>query len=477
MPNYAYVAQSNSKVAIVDTDTNVVVSTIVIGFNTNWIALTPDAKTAYLANQTNSTVAVLDLMSEIIVGVIYLGITNNQANQPKQIIVHPTNGLAYIANVSGTISIIDTAALTLLSTVIVASGLSVMALSPDTNYLYIGTGPEVSVFSTITNTVIDNIPLPPPLQAGDLALTPDGSLVYVASPGTILTPDNKVASLSTITRAAIATVTVGTRPVKVNVNPLGTQVYVVNQDSHNVSVIDIASNTIVITIPISGTLAAVQALTPDGSRDFVSSPSLGRLLAIDTTTSSPINVFIGGVPTGLAVTSDGSKVLATVAGTFIAVVNTQTNTLITQIGLDASATFITIPPQISPVQQRVHTTGIIMNTEDDVCLAKSVSVNVLNESYLQAAIIEIIGFAIPSTPGPKITIAHYLYLLPPNTADMKKVTVLDAGAYEIQIKASTLYLADVVLSLNGLDSEGNVIPEQRELQAGLTVIRGLSYAP
>ncbi|REE91494.1 YVTN family beta-propeller protein [Paenibacillus taihuensis] len=477
MPNFAYIAQSNSKIAIVDVDTHVVVSTIVIGFNTNWIALTPDVKMAYLANQMNSTVAVLDLTSEMIVEVIYLGITDNQSNQPKQIIVHPTNGLAYVANTSGTISIIDTAVQTLLSTVKVASTLSVMVLSPDTNYLYIDTGPEVAVFSTIMNTVIDTILLPSPLQAGDLALTPDGSLVFAASPGTIPTPDNRVVFLSTITRAAIATVTVGTRPVKVDVNSLGTQVYVVNQDSHNVSVIDIASNTVVITIPISGTLAAVQALTPDGSRDYVSSPSLGRLIAIDTTTSSPSDVFIGGAPTRLAVTSDGSKLLATVAGTFIAVINTQTNTLITQIGLDASATFITLAPQISPVQQRVQTTGIIMNMEDDVCMAKSVSVNVLNESYLNNAIIEIIGFAIPSTAGPKITIAHYLYLLPPNTADMKKVTVLDAGAYEIQIKVSTLYLEDVVLSLNGLDSEGNVIPEQKELQADLTVIRGLSYSP
>ncbi|AZN41538.1 YncE family protein [Paenibacillus albus] len=135
MPNFTYIAQSNSKVTIVDIDTFVVVSTIVIGFNTNWIALTPDGKMAYLANQTNSTVALLDLMSEMIVEVIYLGITDNQPNQPKQIVVHPTNGLAYIANASGTISIIDTAVQTLISTVKVASTLSVMALSPDKNYL------------------------------------------------------------------------------------------------------------------------------------------------------------------------------------------------------------------------------------------------------------------------------------------------------------------------------------------------------
>jgi YVTN family beta-propeller protein len=50
----------------------------------------------------------------------------------------------------------------------------------------------------------------------------------------------------------VATIPVGIRPQGVTVNPAGTRAYVTNEESHSVSVIDTASNTVAATIPVFG---------------------------------------------------------------------------------------------------------------------------------------------------------------------------------------------------------------------------------
>ncbi|MBO7745775.1 beta-propeller fold lactonase family protein [Paenibacillus sp. MWE-103] len=471
MPNIAYVAKSDETIAVVNVDTNVVLSTIPIGFVTNWIALTSDAKKAYLANQFNNTINVLDLTSETIVAVIPLGSFNNQANQPKQIFVHP-NGLAYSANVSGTVSIIDTTSDTLITTVPVGQGISDMELSPDGNYFYIVHDLAVSQFSTITNGVTNTILISN--IAGDLTVSPDGQFVYVAIPGNIFFPNNLVVVVDIALSMQTATVTVGNRPEKIDINSIGSRVYVANAGSGDVSVIDVPTNTVIATIPV-GTTPNFQVITPDfGSQDYVARS--GGITAINSTTFTPSPVVINATPIRMVITPDGSKLIATAASTFLAIVNTQTNTLITEVELGASSGFIALAPQVSQTQELVYTTGIVMNLEDGLSLAQTVSVNVLNESYLRDVIVEVLAFAIP-TLGSKTPIGHHLFLVPSDAADMKAVDVSGVANYEIQVKISGLDLANVVLSIYGLNAMGNVISDQIEQQGVLIAMPGLSFAP
>src|SRR5262249_50781347 len=78
-----------------------------------------------------------------------------------------------------------------------------------------------------------------------VAVTPDGSRVYVANQGS-----SSVSVINTATNTVTATVGVGHLPFGVAVTPDGKLIYVVNSSTHNVSVIDTATNTVTTTVAV-----------------------------------------------------------------------------------------------------------------------------------------------------------------------------------------------------------------------------------
>ena len=74
--------------------------------------------------------------------------------------------------------------------------------------------------------------------------------------------------IDTATNTVIATVPVGDYPVGVAVTPDGTRAYVTNCDADTVSVIDTATNTVIATIPVGDRPGDV-AVSPDGTRAYV----------------------------------------------------------------------------------------------------------------------------------------------------------------------------------------------------------------
>ena len=102
---------------------------------------------------------------------------------------------------------------------------------------------NVSVIDTATNTVVATIPVGT-IPFG-VAVTPDGTKVYVTNDGS-----NNVSVIKTATNTVVKTVPVGTAPYGVAVTPDGTKVYVANEGSGSVSVIARPGNTVVKTIPV-----------------------------------------------------------------------------------------------------------------------------------------------------------------------------------------------------------------------------------
>jgi YVTN family beta-propeller protein len=80
----------------------------------------------------------------------------------------------------------------------------------------------------------------------DIAITPDGSLLYVANGST---PDN-VSVISTATNTTVANWTVGTKSSFLAITPDGAKVYVANEDSGEAAVISTATNAVVATIGV-----------------------------------------------------------------------------------------------------------------------------------------------------------------------------------------------------------------------------------
>jgi YVTN family beta-propeller protein len=97
-----------------------------------------------------------------------------------------------------------------------------------------------------------------------IAVTPNGKYIYVSNQGS-----NSVSVLDTASNTNVKTVLVGTSPAGVAVTPDGAHVYVSNQGSNSVSVIDTASNTVVATITVTAP-TAISIISPPQGVPFLS---------------------------------------------------------------------------------------------------------------------------------------------------------------------------------------------------------------
>ncbi len=243
--------------------------------------------------------------------------------------------LAYVANngnpgIPGNVSVIDTATNTVVATVAVVNiptGPLGVAVTPDGSHVYVannGLGANsVSVIATATNTVVATVPVGS-APAG-VAITPDGAHVYVTNGF-----DGTVSVIATASNTVVATVGVGTNPFGVAVTPDGAHVYVANDDG-TVSVIATAGNTVVATIPV-GSFTLGVAVTPDGAHVYVTNGPSVEVSVIATATNKVVaTIPLAGfqAPFGVAVTPDGKRVyVALITSSQVSVIDTASNTVV-----------------------------------------------------------------------------------------------------------------------------------------------------
>lgn len=157
-------------------------------------------------------------------------------------------------------------------------------------------------------------------QPDAVAVTPDGSRVYVVNAAPCDPPlcdfsaPSNVSVIDAATNTVVATVTVGRSAIGVAITPNGTRAYVTNGDG-SVSVINTATNLVADTITgFSGPRGI--AFTPDGMHAYVSNdPSSVSVIGTST------NTFRGSIPLplnnvnsttlGIAITPDGTRAYVT----------------------------------------------------------------------------------------------------------------------------------------------------------------------
>jgi YVTN family beta-propeller protein len=143
-----------------------------------------------------------------------------------------------------------------------------IAITPDGKRAYVpyvffnGTSspPEnVAVIDTATNTVSQTVPIETTTFTANLtgiAVMPDGKFVYVSNQGS-----NSVTVINTANNTIVKKILVGTSPSGLAITPDGVRVYVSNQGSDSVSVIDTVTNKVVATVPVSGP-SAISIIAP-----------------------------------------------------------------------------------------------------------------------------------------------------------------------------------------------------------------------
>ena len=230
-------------VLVIDPITNTPVTTIInVGVAPLGMAISPDSKTLYVADQLHA-VFTIDTATNTITGSIPVA-----TGFPDSLAVTPDGKRLYVGlEVANAVAVIDTTTNTVVgSPISIGTGPFRMAITPDGTQLYVAGSSQTVAISTATNTVTAHIPF----DGIDfrLAITPDGSQVYVSG----LT-GGSVGVIATATNTLTTTIPVGTFPTGIAATPDGADVYVTLRSTSTATVIDTSTNTVVATgIPVAG---------------------------------------------------------------------------------------------------------------------------------------------------------------------------------------------------------------------------------
>ena len=276
--------QLSNTVSVINTATNVVASTITVGTRPQGLSVSPNGKLVYVANSIDGTVSVINTSTFKVIATITVGLS------PRGISVSPDGGQVYVANVaSNTVSVVSTATNSLVSVITVGSAPNGIAISPNGSTLYVTNfgSNTVSVINGTANAVTSTISVGS--YPSGISISPDGSTVYVAN---II--DNTVSVINTATNTVVSTVAVGAGPTGISVSADDTKVYVTNQFSNTVSVINAATNNVTTTIPVGNApFSFGNFVTPDAS---CGGTPITFTITVNPTLSPP--TIMAGIATG-----------------------------------------------------------------------------------------------------------------------------------------------------------------------------------
>ena len=224
------------------------------------VALSPDGRTAYTANQSGNTMSVVDVQAGRTVATVPL------LDGGSSLLVDASNTHVYVTTAGGTLDVIDAGSRQVIATVPVGASPNGLALDAEAGRLYVSSRAtnRITVVSTATNAVLKTWEVGGKPQR--IALSADRTLLYIASEAAgfeVLHLDN------------------GVRNIAANVSPG----------------------------------AEGLALSPDGRRVYLTNPSEGRLYIIDPEARMVITTLPGlATPRNVAFTRGGTAALVTGEG-------------------------------------------------------------------------------------------------------------------------------------------------------------------
>jgi YVTN family beta-propeller protein len=250
-------------------------------------------------DNANATLAQDDSDSDFSISPLPPGTPISVGPNPHNLVITPNSGRVYVANNGGdTVSVIQTSDNTVIDTITVGNSPTGIGITPNGARVYVANAgaDTVSVIQTSDNTVIDTISL---TGVANLAISPDGTRVYVAS-------GDSIAVIATSSNTVIDTISLAETPYKIVVSPDGTKVYVSSAGSSSISVIQTSDDTIANTISLAAGVYGM-TISPDGSRIYTANIFDNSVSIIQTSDDTVIDTFsAGSFPFDLAITPDGA---------------------------------------------------------------------------------------------------------------------------------------------------------------------------
>jgi len=313
------------------------------------VSIAGAAPFAYITNEKSGDVSVIDTATNTVTATVPL-----EDKVPLGVAVTPDGTNVYVGKVyNNSVSVINTTTNTVIdeATIPLLGGTLGVAINPNGTEAYVTCGwdsQNIAVINTTNNTVINGWGEVAPFLTGIVA-APDGTKLYTAS-----FTNDAVSVINITSRTIEDTVNVGMYPYAITITPDGTKVYVANSGNSNVSSNDYPINPITIrdNNNVPGTVSVINtttntvatnvivgldpygiAVTPDGTKVYVTNSGSNNVSIIDTATNNvTATVPVGLNPFGVGVTPDGTKVyVANYGDNTVSVINTATNTVIATV--------------------------------------------------------------------------------------------------------------------------------------------------
>ena len=166
--------------------------------------------------------------------------------------------------------------------------------------------------------------------------------IYIINEGS-----HTVSVIDPSTNTVVDTVRVGFGPVQAVLAPKGTTAYVLNSGAGTVSVVNTSTNSVTATLKV-GLLPSHAAVSPDGRSVYVTNTGSNSVSVISTTTtpqSVVATIPVGFAPVGVAITPDGKSAYVTNAGSEnVSVIDTATNTVSARVRVGAIPLTVALTP-------------------------------------------------------------------------------------------------------------------------------------
>jgi YVTN family beta-propeller protein len=263
----------------------------------------------------------------------------NYASSPQGVAIH--GNLLYFADTGDDmVSVVNTATLNpkdynpAETDIHVGINPGDLAVSPDGSQLWVAdTGPQtgsgsptdIKVISTSSNTVTATLSLPS--APARIAFSPSGATAYVTTAAGLWIFDTASDQVAHVIRGL-------GDPHGIAVSPNGSTVYVTNTADNVVEVIDAATATVTGTIPV-GQLPWGLALSAKGTTLYVADPDSNQVSVISTKTDTVTGtISLAGGPDTLALTPNGSQLwVCGLTSAIVTVVDTSNDSVVGSLNL------------------------------------------------------------------------------------------------------------------------------------------------
>ena len=239
---------ASGKLSVIDTNTLETIASIPTGSRCHVVTLTNNNRFAWVANIGEDNISIVDTASYRILGTIPVG------SGPTGIAFSVDGRFAYVSNQGDkSVAVIDTTTHQVIATIPVKANPHFLVLGPDRHIWGTNTGEnDIYVIDPATQTKVATLevgPNPQQIAFGYKGMAGPFAYVTVGGLNKIAVVSTDVKNLRILEQIDIGQYQ-GQRPNGIWANPQGTRLFVANEGSNNLLVIDTGTNEVIATVPV-----------------------------------------------------------------------------------------------------------------------------------------------------------------------------------------------------------------------------------